>query len=555
MNRTSGASDTNAMKQFRSPKTYIRRLVARHTARSALIIGLVIGLYMIVKASSYLKAYPTEVARQKIAETLGSNVGIEALLGVAHHIETVSGYVTWNFLCLVAAAGAVWALLIATKTLRGEEDSGRWELLIAGQTTARRATANALAGLTSSLVIFYIFVALSVITISRLHGASFTTSASLFFALALVAGAIEFMAVGALASQLMPVRSRATGLAVSIFGLFYMVRLIADTTSAHWLLVVSPLGWIEKLQPMYNSQPLWLIPIGVFILVTSGLTIFLAGRRDLGEGIFVSRDTAEARDWLLRTPFRFAIRLTRGVTVGWLTAVVVGAFVYGQLAKGSIVKVLSQSRAVEHDLNKIAHTSQAQIVSASAFLGISFFLIMIIAMFYAASAVGRIREDESAGYLDNFLVRPISRIKWLRGRAFLTVIVIVLIGLLSGLATWAGEASQHAGVSLHTVLLAGANAMTPVLFIFGIGVFAFGVMPRLTSVFTYGAIAWSFLIVMLSSGLSLNHWLLDTSILHHVTLAPAVGANWVADGCLVAIGLILFLIGVLGFNSRDLQGD
>ncbi len=34
--------------------------------------------------------------------------------------------------------GAVWGLLTATRLLRGEEDAGRWELLLAGQTTRER---------------------------------------------------------------------------------------------------------------------------------------------------------------------------------------------------------------------------------------------------------------------------------------------------------------------------------------------------------------------------------------------------------------------------------
>jgi ABC-2 type transport system permease protein len=543
------------MKRFRSPKTVVGRFVAKRTSRSAFILGAVLGLYMVAKASSYLKAYPTEAARQKIAESLGTNVGIEALLGVAHHIETVAGYVTWNFLCLIAAGGAIWALLIATRTLRGEEDSGRWELLLAGQTTARRATANALAGLGSGLFIIYALIALSLLGISRLHGVSFTAGASLFFALALVAGAAEFMAVGALASQLMPVRSRAAGLSAAVFGVFYMIRLVADTTNAHWLLNVSPLGWIEKLQPMYNSRPLWLLPIGTFILVLTALAIFLAGRRDLGEGIFANKDTAKLHTRLLGTPFRFAIRSTRPMTLGWLTAIVLAAFVYGQLAKGAVVKALGQSAAAEHALRRLAQTSRAQAVSASAFLGIAFFLIMVLAMFYTASAVGRMREDEAKGYLDNFLVRPVSRSQWLWGRVLLIVTAIILAGILSSLATWAGQASQHAGLSFHTLLLAGVNAMAPALLILGVSLFAFGVAPRLTSALAYGAIAWSFLIIMLSSGLNLNHWLLDTSVLHHVAFAPAVSANWTADAVLVVISLVLCLAGALRFNSRDLQGE
>ena len=43
--------------------------------------------------------------------------------------------------------GAVWGLLISTGVLRGEEDTGRWELLLAGHTTRRGAVVQALGGL------------------------------------------------------------------------------------------------------------------------------------------------------------------------------------------------------------------------------------------------------------------------------------------------------------------------------------------------------------------------------------------------------------------------
>ncbi len=538
-------------KFLRSPKTVVGRFTAIRTARSSLILGLILSLYMISKASAYLKAYPTELARQKLGESLGTNVGIEALLGVAHRIDTVSGYVTWNFLCLIAAAGAIWALLVATKTFRGEEDSGHWELFLAGQTTARRAATNTVAGLASGLVTMYTTIALGVLSIGTFNGADFATSASLFFALALTAGAAEFMAVGALASQLMPIRSRAAGLSAAIFGVFYMLRVIADSTSAHWLLNISPLGWIERLQPMYNSQPVWLLPIGSFVAILCGLTIWFAGRRDLGEGILTDKDTVKPKTSLLHSPFGAALRLNRTVTLGWLIAVALVAYMYGELAKSAAQIV--QSTTIKPILNRLAQAAHTQAVLA--FLGFTFFFIMLVIMFYAANAVGRMRDDEAKGYLDNFLVRPVSRHRWLIGRILLVVGTVVVAGLLGSLSAWAGGASQHVGVALHTLLFAGANIMAPALLVLGIGIFTFGIIPRATSAITYGAIGWSFLISMLGSGINLNHWLLDTSILHQVAFAPAVNANWSSNAILVAIGLALGIVGALRFNTRDLQGE
>lgn len=557
MTTQTAQASKSVMHAYRSPRTFIRRFIAKRASKSALILSVILGLYTISKASSFLKTYPTELSRQKLAETLGSNIGIEALLGTAHHIETVAGYAVWNFLCLIAAGGAIWALLLATKTFRGEEDSNRWELLLTGQTTARRAAANALLGLASGLVVMFVILSLAMFAIGRMNGANFTTSGSLFFALALTVGAAEFMAVGALASQLMPIRSRATSLSVAVFGVFYMLRLAADTTSAHWLLNLSPLGWIEKLQPMYASQPLWLLPIIGFVLICSALVIFLAGRRDLGESTFADRDTAQIRTRLLRTPFRAAIRLTKTMSIGWLLAIGLASFLYGELAKGAVQAFTSTSQV---DTNKIGNalsrlTDTKNIQAVSSFMGITFFLVMVIAMFYAAGAISHMRDDEAQGYLDNFLVRPFSRIQWLRGRVFLATIVVVVAGLLSGIASWAGEASQHSGVAFHTLLLAGINIVPPVILVLGIGVFAIGLAPRLTSFLTYGAVGWSFLVVMLSSGLTLNHWLLDTSILHHVAFAPATNPQWGSAAGLLGAAIVLGLLGAWRFKYRDLENE
>jgi ABC-2 type transport system permease protein len=538
-------------KLLRSPKTTAGRFIAKRTLRSSLILGVILSLYMLIKASSYIKAYPSEIARQKLAESLGGNVGIEALLGVAHRIDTVSGYLTWNFLCLIAATGAIWALVVATKTFRGEEDAGRWELFLAGQTTPRRAAINAFAGLASGLLLLYIVIALAVLSIGRLNNAGFSDSAGLFFSLSLVAGAAEFMAVGAVASQLMPVRSRAAGVSAAVFGLFYMVRLIADSTTAHWLLNFSPLGWIERLQPMYNARPMWLLPIGGFVIVLIATAVWLAGRRDLYEGIVADKDTATPKTSLLHSPLAAVLRLNCTVIAGWLAAVAAIAFLYGELAKSAAQIV--DSASVKPLLSRLAQSAHTQAVLT--FLGFTFFFVTLVIMVYVANALGRMRSDEANGYLDNFLVRPLSRLRWLSGRVLLIVLGVIVACLISAVAAWAGEASQHVGVSIRTLLLAGANNIAPTLLVLGIGVFAYGIIPRLTSLLAYGAIGWSFLVTMLSSGLNINHWLLDTSIFHQVALAPAVNANWSTDAVLLIVGLVLGVIGAVRFNQRDLQGD
>jgi ABC-2 type transport system permease protein len=551
MSRTAAASKP-AWITDRSPGTVIGRFVAKRTSRSAVFWALIFGAYVASKAIGYAEAYPTAAERAKVAVSFGNNIGLSALLGIPHRINTVPGGAAWNTLGAMIIVGAIWAFLLATKSFRGEEDAGRWEVLLTGPTTAKRAALNVLAGLGASLAAFYVVIAAAFILIGQVHSVGFGMQSALFFALAAVTPAIEFMAIGALASQLMPTRSRAAGLSAAIFGVFYLVRATADTTGAHWLLNVTPLGWIERLGPLYNPRPVWLLPIGGLTLALSGLTVYLAGRRDLGDSTFADRDMARPRTGLLNDSIGAAFRLTRGVTLGWLSAIGLLALFMGLLTK-SAAQAFDDSQGAQHVVAKLAHTSQA--IGAMSFLGVVFLMLMLLVMSYIASTVGAMREDEAEGYLDNFLVRPVSRWRWLLERALLTTAITVLASLLVVAAVWIGVASQHTGVAYHDLSMAGLNLLAPAALTFGIGIFALGVLPRLTTVIAYGVIAWSFLISMVSSGINLNHWIQDTSILHHMALAPATAPDWGTDIKLVGLGILLALAGAWAFNSRDLQAE
>lgn len=318
---------------YRSPKTVIARFVARRTLKSATIWAFIFGCYTASKMVGYAQAAPNEAARAKLAQSFGNNVGLNALLGVPHNLATVSGYAAWNTFSVVTIIGSIWAFLLSTKYFRGEEEAGRSELLLAGQTTARRATADTLVGLGASLCLLFAVVAVLFVVIGKIPSVGLNPRAAVFFSLSVVMGAVVFMAIGAVTSQLMPTRSRAAGLAAAVFGVFFLFRAMADVSNAHWLLNVTPLGWIERLRPLTGSQPLWLVPIFGLVAACVAAAIYLAGRRDLGESIFADRDTAPARTGLLNSTFGAALRLTKGSTIGWISAIALSGVFYGLLTK------------------------------------------------------------------------------------------------------------------------------------------------------------------------------------------------------------------------------
>ncbi|HUB93478.1 MAG TPA: ABC transporter permease subunit [Verrucomicrobiae bacterium] len=539
---------------FRSPRTVIARFVAKRTLKSAVVTAFIFGVYFASKTIGFVKAYPTVVGREKFAHSFGNNTGMNALLGTPHNLGTISGYANWNVLGVVTIMGAIWALLLATRYFRGEEEAGRTDLLLTGHTTASRAAFSTLVGLSADLLLFFVIVAVLFIGVGKYQGIGFTTGSSLFFALASVASAAFFLAVGAITSQLMPTRTRATTVGVVVFGLSFILRAAADTTNAHWLLNITPLGWIEKLQPLVGSQPIWLLPTFASTFVLFALAVWIASQRDVGDSVFADRNTAKPRTGLLRSPFLTALRLTGAQSVGWLTAITAMAYLYGSLTKSVIQAFNGEGKGGVHKVLKHL-TSSGNVSFATIFLGAIFLLLMAAVMGYVASAMGKVRGDEADGYVDNFLVQPVSRYRWLGGRVLLVTIVGLLACLLASLGIWAGEASQHVGIPIHELLEAGANMTAPILFTLGATTLVMGIAPRFTSLVGYCVLGWSFLVTLLASGGNLSHWILDTSLLHQTTLAPAVAPNWSVNTWMIAIGLGLCAIGMLAFQNRDLESD
>lgn len=553
---TSAAAAGPARTRYRLPQLVIARFVGRRTVRTGVLWGLVFGLYVYDNAFAFDSIAPTASKRNSLLAAMASNAGLKALLGDTHRITTRGGFTDWRAIGVTALVASIWGLMVATKALRGEEAAGRWELFLAGQTTPRRAAANALAGLGAGVLAMYVLTALLTALVGARHNVGISPGRSLFFALAVVAGAAVFAAIGAVASELMPTRSRAAGASAVVFGAAFMLRALGDaTSSAHWLVYVSPLGWVEQLHPLTDAQPLWLLPLAGLVALCAVATVLLADR-DLGASVLSDKDTAAPRTALLGSPVLLALRLSWAAIAGWLAATVVAGLLYGSLAK-STGEAFASSGMLRKFTGNLTHVAirQLQLAGTRVFAGVVFLILMTLIMAYVASTMGRVREDEAEGYVDNLVVRSVSRQRWLSGRAGLILAVLVTAGAAGGVSFWAAAASQHAGLTFTSLLLAGINSAAPAALLLGAGVLTLGFVPRLTSIVCWGLLAWAFLLDMLGSAIRINHWLMDTSLLHHPALAPAVNPNWRIAGTYLAIGCAAAVIGGWRFTRRDLQSS
>jgi len=359
--------------------------VARHggratdgaqAVRSGVLWGCVFGLYLATQALAYASSYKTVSQRARLAKEFGSNAGISALVGPAHELQTVAGFTVWKCLAVLAVVGAAWGLLTGTRLLRGEEDAGRWELLLAGQTTRRSATAQALVGLACGVAALWAVTAVITVVVGRSSKVGISAGRAVPRCGCRAAAAM-FLTVGAFASQLAATRRQASAYAGAALGVSYALRMVADSAPAsagsdgHHHSVGSSSSSPSRhlshsrscrspgsLQCWAFSQCVWREP------------------RDLGASTFPDRASSVAHTRLVFGPSGLNIRLMRSTIAGWGTGIAATGWCSArrQVAGSAILSSSSLTRAFL--------TPRA--IGADAYLGVAFLLMAVLVAFVAA---------------------------------------------------------------------------------------------------------------------------------------------------------------------------
>ena len=381
------------MKKFRLSKETILTFVIRRNIIFSAIWGLVFGGIIIANAIGGVKAYPNPAAWAKVAATFATNTGLESIYGPAHNISTIVGFTVWKGMASVSIIAAIWGFIISTKVFRGEEESGRLEMLLSGQTNLRKATIDSFLGLFVCIFVMFIISFLLIIKFCNTDNLYFETGGTLLFSFGIVATALEFVAIGAFFSQLFSTRRQALSYSVITYGMFFLLRVVSiSSTSLGWLLNINPIGWVDNLQPLTGNQVVWVLPIIGFVIVLVGLTIYFAGKRDLSSSVLAGYGDSKSRMYLLNSPFGFIIRQYQSSIITWLLSLSIGCIVIGSLAKVGGA-ALDQSSAIEKALGKI---SLAYVPSgAEYYLSFIFIIAILLLMMMVINSVSKLREEES----------------------------------------------------------------------------------------------------------------------------------------------------------------
>jgi ABC-2 type transport system permease protein len=497
-----------------------------------------------IQPFGYRHAYPTLSDRLAFARSFANNTGLRLFYGEPHDVLTVSGYAAWRVGGTLAIAAAAYGLLAAVRSLRSEEDAGRTELVLAGIVGRRTQFLSAMAAVAAGILTLWL-AELAGFVIGGLPAAG-----SAYLALATASVIPPCVGVGAVASQLAPTRRIALALGSAIVGLFFLLRVVADTAGGvGWLRWGTPLGWAEELRPFTGAQPLvLLLPLSATVVLLVAAAKIAAGR-DVGTGVLPPRDSADPRLRLLSSPAAQALRSERGVLIAWTASVALFAYILGVVSNS--ISSADVSKSLQKELAKLGTGS---IVTPSGYLAFVFIFFVFAISLFVCAQVSAARHEEAEQQLETLLALPVGRRRWLAGRLLLALGAAAFISLTAGMLAWAGALTGGTHISLPRMLEAGANSLPVALLFLGIAALAYAAVPRASSVIAYGLVIGTFLWQLVASVLDAPKWLVELTPFAHVGLVPAQPFRAGAAGLMIAIGAASALAALGVFRRRDLLG-
>jgi len=521
--------------------------IARRTLADARVrdwsYALLFALLTFSTVSAYRSDYPTLKDRLGFAHAFAGNTSVRLFYGEPFDLLSVGGFAAWRAGGFLSILAGTWGILAAVKALRGEEDTGRFELVVAAPLTRRRAYLSVLAACAAGAALIWLAMLLALIA-GRLPAGQ-----SAYLALATLSPAPVFLGVGALASQLAPTRRVALELSCALLLGALVLRVVADTTSLHWLRWLTPLGWSENLRAFTGARPAVL----VLPAAASLISLAAAGRiwlgRDVGRGLLPSRDSAPPRRRGLSSVTALALREERGSFAGWLLGSGFFALIIGLISKS--VSSAGISAALQRQLQRLGAVS---ILKPSGYIGLCFLFFLLAISLFSCSQVAAARHEESQQRLETVLALPLSRRRWLGGRMALALAGILVLSLTVGVLAFAGASGANAHVAFASMLEASINCVPVAALFLAIAALAFALLPRASSAIAYGLVAVSFVWQLISAELQAPPWLRELSPFEHVGLVPAQQARIGAAAVMLALAAVLALAALWRFGQRDLTG-
>jgi ABC-2 type transport system permease protein len=472
-----------------------------------------------------------------------------AMTGPQHYLENYhfGSMLSHQMLGFMAIMVGLMSVLLVVRHTRAEEETGRAELVRANVVGRHAHLTAALGVVAATNILLALLIAAS---LGGLGLENVTWSGSLLYGTAHAAAGLVFAGVAAVCAQITEHSRGASGLALAVVGIAYVLRAAgdtgggSDTSGLSWL---SPIGWTQATWAFLENRwwPLLLALALAAVLV--GVAVELSTRRDVGAGLRQPRPGAAAASNLLATPIGLALRLHRGLMIGFAVAMLLLGMAYGSIL-GQAEDMLAGIDVFQDAIAEIGGSTVAE-----SFASMIMVIVAIIASVYVVLAALRARAEENAGRAEPVLATAVSRIRWLASHLVVVMIGSAVMMLAAGLGFGVSGAASTGDTALVGTLVGAALAYLPALWVAaGFAILLVGFAPKV-AMLAWLVPLYSFVVSYLGQLLQFPQWTNNLSPFGHVPQLPADEPAATPLVVLTALAAVLVAGGLLAFREREVN--
>ncbi|WP_285601823.1 hypothetical protein [Kineosporia sp. NBRC 101731] len=468
------------------------------------------------------------------------------MFGRPWSLDTAAGFTVWRSGTVLACILGAWAILATTRITRGQEEAGRWDLLLSGRVPLPAVLVRHFA------VIAAVPLASGTAVAAVLSAWSPSNSAgALIHGTGLICLGLFAAATGALTAQIFPTRAAASGVAVAVLGTALLARMVASGIDAlAWLLWLSPFGLLEISAPYERNRPLPLMLLTAATIALYLAALRAAASRDVGSGLLSAPAGHPPRLQLLTSVEAFAVRRLLAPLAAW-TAGVGAYFLLVGLTITSLTDFLADNQAFA---NAAAQAGYSGLETADGLTATLFALLALPVSAFTAARLAAFTTAESHRHLTLLAAGPTSRLRMLGAEAAATTAGVVTLLAVAAVSMWFGVTVTGGRYSLAAAISGTYNMLPIVLLSLGAGLLAVGLAP--TTVMLAGSIpaTGGYLLKVIADSTGAPAWITAISPYTHLAAVPLAGVNW--SGAVVMAGAagMLGAAGARAYQRRDLAG-
>lgn len=521
-------------------------------------LGLAIGLTLAYVSTL---TYAARMAEAQYAQSI-------RFIGDPVAVETPAGYATWHTAGWLPVMLGIWTVIAGARLLRGEEERGALDLLMATPLSRTRLLVEKLGAFVVAVLSISLLIALGGLVGQITSGIGADVTAALLTGVNAALVALIYGMLAFVLSQLLGRRTAAAGWAGGLLIAGYLLNATGRTiTNGEWLRRLTPFYYYDLSKPLItsygsNAGALLLLAGISFALALVSVPLFLS--RDVGgsalpawhiplpERTGEQAITQARRDVFLRSVGLRGLRADAGQICWWMFGLIAGTAWITFLArrvKDAIAEIVAGAPGMRELFGQFDLGTDSSYVALVAFM----YIPVLLVLFAMTLSSGWLADLES-GRMELVLGEPQSRWRIYAERFAVIVAASILAPLVAWLVILVSARVSGMDIDMGRFALA-FGGIIPLELLTAALVYALAGWLRAAAVISLVAIfiTVSYLMDLLNPLLKLPDWLVSLSIFHQYGNPLLEDPRWVAWLVLAVIATALFAIGARRFASADIR--